>query len=113
MRVTYHDPCHLAHAQRIFEHPRRLIQSIPGIHYIELPESTWCCGSAGVYNITHRETADLLLERKIENIQKVKPDIVLTSNPGCLLQLRFGIERFGIHTELLHLATFLRKAYCE
>ncbi len=112
-RVTYHDACHLVHAQKVSDQPRRLIKSLPDVHYVELPESTWCCGSAGVYNITHAETADLLLDRKMQNLLEIDPDIVVTSNPGCMLQLRLGIERYGIHSELLHLATFLRRACCE
>ena len=111
-RVTYHDACHLVHSQKISEQPRRLIKSIPSIEYVELPESSWCCGSAGIYNITHYDTAIQLLDRKIENIKKVEPDIIVTGNPGCFVQLEYGLEREGKHIELLHLATFLRRAFC-
>ncbi len=111
-RVTYHDACHLVHSQKISEQPRRLIKSIPSIKYVELPESSWCCGSAGIYNITHYDTAMQLLDRKIENIKKVGPDIIVTGNPGCLVQLEYGLQREDMHVELLHLATFLRRACC-
>ncbi len=112
-RVTYHDACHLVHAQKVFDQPRQLIRSIPNLEYVELPESTWCCGSAGLYNITHYQTADELLKRKLKNIRDIRADVVVTSNPGCLLQLRLGLERKGVQTELLHLATFLRRACCD
>lgn len=111
-RVTYHDACHLVHSQKISDQPRKLLKSIPSVEYVELPEATWCCGSAGIYNITHYETAMQLLDRKIENIRKVNPDIIVTGNPGCLVQLEYGLRREGMHVELLHLATFLRRACC-
>ena len=68
LNVTYHEPCHLVHAQQIHKQPRELINSIKGIKFYELLESTWCCGSAGIYNITHYEDSMKLLERKMENI---------------------------------------------
>jgi glycolate oxidase iron-sulfur subunit len=112
-RVTYHDACHLVHSQKISEEPRKLIRLIPSVEFVELPESTWCCGSAGVYNITHYDTAMELLDRKIKNIRRVDPDIIVTSNPGCLVQLEYGLRKEGMNIELLHLATFLRRACCE
>jgi glycolate oxidase iron-sulfur subunit len=112
-RVTYHDACHLVHSQKIFDQPRKLIKSLPGIDYVSLPESTWCCGSAGIYNITHFDTSMQLLNRKIENIKTVEPDIIVTGNPGCLIQLEHGLRDQGLNIELLHLATFLRRACCE
>lgn len=111
-RVTYHDACHLVHAQKVSEQPRKLIKAVPDVQFFELPESTWCCGSAGVYNITHTETADQLLERKMASIRKINPDIIVTSNPGCLLQIQVGVEKYRMQTEILHLATFLRRACC-
>jgi glycolate oxidase iron-sulfur subunit len=111
-KVTYHDACHLIHAQRISDQPRKLIKSIAGIKYIELQESTWCCGSAGVFNITHYDDSMQILKRKIDNIKQANPDILVTGNPGCLLQLQHGIKQEGLNVELLHTATFLRRA-CE
>ena len=111
-RVTYHDACHLVHSQKISDQPRHLIKSIPSVQYVELPEASWCCGSAGIYNITHFDTATQLLERKVENIRNVAPDIVVTGNPGCLVQLQYGLDKAGLHAELLHLATFLKRACC-
>ncbi len=110
-RVTYHDACHLVHTQKVSRQPRELIKQIPGIDYRELPESTWCCGSAGIYNIVRYDDSMRLLERKIANVKHVQPDILVTGNPGCLLQLQYGLEREGLSIELLHTATFLRQAY--
>ncbi len=111
VRVTYHDACHLVHAQKVNEQPRRLIQSIRGVQYVELPESTWCCGSAGIYNITHYADSMQLLDRKIANIKSINPQIVVTGNPGCLIQLKYGTRRANLPVEVMHTATFLRKAY--
>ena len=109
-RVTYHDACHLVHSQRISRQPRELLQAISGIEFIELPESTWCCGSAGIYNIDRYDDSMRFLERKITNIKKIRPDIIVTGNPGCLLQMQHGLEREGMNIQLMHTATFLRRA---
>jgi glycolate oxidase iron-sulfur subunit len=109
-KVTYHDACHLVHAQHISEQPRKLIKSIAGIEYIELRESTWCCGSAGIYNITHYNDSMQILRRKIDNIKQASPDIVITGNPGCLIQILHGLNQEKMRIELLHTATFLRRA---
>ena len=110
--VSYHDACHLVHTQKISRQPRDLIRSIPGIDYVELPESTWCCGSAGIYNVVHYDDAMKLLDRKTENIEKVHPDILVTGNPGCMLQIQHGLRQKGMNVELMHTATFLWRA-CE
>ncbi len=110
-RVTYHDPCHLVHTQKIHSQPRELIRSVPDIEYVELPESTWCCGSAGIYNVIQHEDSKKLLERKLANISKTKADILVTGNPGCMAQLAYGLRSAGSNVRLLHLATFLREAY--
>ena len=112
-RVTYHDACHLAHSQKITEQPRKLVRAVPTIEFSELPESSWCCGSAGTYNITHYEASMQLLERKLDNVKKISPQILVTSNPGCLIQLKYGMDRDGLEVELLHIATFLRRACCD
>ena len=111
-RITYHDACHLVHTQKVSQQPRELIKAIPGIMYTELPESTWCCGSAGIYNITHYDDSMKLLDRKVENIEMVQPDIVVTGNPGCMLQIQHGLRQKGLNIELMHTATFLWRA-CE
>lgn len=108
LRVTCHDACHLAHAQRITAPPRRLVQSVAGANYVELPEADVCCGSAGSYNLTEPGMAGRLQDRKIQNILNSKADIVVTTNPGCLLQMQAGLAKAGAdRVRALHLADFL------
>ncbi len=93
--VTYQDACHLAHAQRITAPPRRLLESIPGLEIREMAESSLCCGSAGIYNVTQPEMAQRLQRRKVDRVLEVAPEIVATANPGCALQIRNGLDRAG------------------
>ena len=93
--VTYQDACHLAHAQRITAPPRRLLAAIPGLELREMAESSLCCGSAGIYNVTQPEMAQKLQRRKVERILEVAPRTVATANPGCALQMRNGLDRAG------------------
>lgn len=110
-RVTYHDACHLAHAQRIVREPRQLIRRVAGTGFVELPESDVCCGSAGTYNLTEPAMAERLQSRKVENILKSGATVVVTTNPGCLLQIRAGLERAGAnHIRVMHLADFLAES---
>jgi glycolate oxidase iron-sulfur subunit len=111
VRVAYHDACHLAHGQKIREQPRRLLRRILGVELVELEESDWCCGSAGIYNITHPEMADRLLNRKMKHIRQAAPDIIVTGNPGCLLQIQNGIRKEGKTIETLHPVELLDRAY--
>ncbi|NTV84467.1 MAG: (Fe-S)-binding protein, partial [Bacteroidales bacterium] len=87
---TYHESCHLAHGQKIIAQPRAVLLAIPGLKLVELPESNWCCGSAGIYNLTQPEMAGQLLERKLDHIEQTGATMVATANPGCLLQLVNG-----------------------
>jgi len=96
--VTYHESCHLTHGQKVVTQPRKVLAAIPGLHVTELPESNWCCGSAGIYNITQPEQSAKLLERKLGNIHKTKATTVATSNPGCHMQLAFGLKA---HKEMM------------
>jgi glycolate oxidase iron-sulfur subunit len=107
-RVTYHDACHLAHTQKIVQQPRELLKSITSYEFVELPEANWCCGSAGIYNIVQHESSMELLKRKIDNIKSIKPDVVVTANPGCMVQIQYGLRKEGIDIELVHTATFLK-----
>lgn len=111
--VTYHDACHLVHTQKISRQPRELLQNIPGIKLIELPESSWCCGSAGIYNVVRHEDSMKILDRKMENIKSTEAEIVVTANPGCHLQLEYGIEKNGLKMEVLHPVSILSRAYPE
>lgn len=109
-RVVYHDACHLAHAQGVREQPRRLLRSIPGLELQEMPESDHCCGSAGIYNLTHPDMADRLLERKISHIPE-PVDAVAMGNPGCMLQIAQGMVRSDKHGRVVHTVSLLAEAY--
>lgn len=102
LTVTYHEPCHLAHAQRVREAPRTLLRAIPGVRLVELPESDLCCGSAGVYNLMEPEIAGQLLARKLDRIAATGAEVVATGNPGCLLQLRRGLADRGLVVRAHH-----------
>jgi glycolate oxidase iron-sulfur subunit len=90
--VVYHDACHLGHAQKIRSEPRRVLRSIPGVELVELPEAEICCGSAGIYNMLQPEAAAALGRRKADNIRGTGADVLVTANPGCLLQIRKYLE---------------------
>jgi glycolate oxidase iron-sulfur subunit len=109
-RVSYHDACHLVHTQKISAQPRELLKMVPGIEYVELPEASWCCGSAGIYNIVRYDDSMKMLDRKVDNIQVIHPDVIVTGNPGCMLQIQHGLKEKGMNVELMHTATFLWRA---
>ena len=103
LRVAYHDACHLQHAQAVSSEPRQVLSIIPELEVCEVPENGLCCGSAGIYNLVEPETADELGSRKAENVLAVKPDAVVSSNPGCLLQIRSALDRQGRPLRTMHL----------
>ena len=111
LRVAYDDPCHLLHGQKIREQPRTLLRQVPALQLLEVPESDWCCGSAGIYNLLHPETAQALLDRKMAHLASVQPQLIVTGNPGCILQLRQGVARHGLAAEVLHPVEVLARAY--
>ncbi|WP_026960747.1 (Fe-S)-binding protein [Alicyclobacillus herbarius] len=108
--ITYHDACHLCHAQGIRRQPREVLTSIPGLNMVPLPDSERCCGSAGIYNLTHPEMANQLLERKMDDIPE-DVDAVVMGNPGCMLQIRLGVYRRGVNLDVLHTVQLLDEAY--
>lgn len=110
-KVTYHEACHLCHGQKITVQPREVLNAIPNVELVELPESNWCCGSAGVYNLTQPEMAGELLERKLKHIRSTGATIVATANPGCLLHLQNGVNRNREDLRLVHPVTLLAEAY--
>lgn len=110
-RVTYHESCHLCHGQKVSQQPREILQAIPDMEFVELEESSWCCGSAGIYNITQPEQAGKLLTRKLNNIEKTGASIVATANPGCHLQLHNGLRSRGNSAEVVHPISLLARAY--
>ncbi len=107
LEVTYHEACHLVHTQKISEEPKSVLKQIRGIKLIPLNEATWCCGSAGIYNIVNYDSSMLILQRKMNNIKSTNAKIVLTGNPGCLGQIRYGTEKFGLNVEVIHPVTLL------
>jgi glycolate oxidase iron-sulfur subunit len=111
MTVTYHDPCHVVHGQKIKKEPRQLLAQVPGLTLVELPESDWCCGSAGIYNLTQPEMAARLLARKIGHVESTGAQAVVTANPGCILQIQQGLRERGREVAVLHLVEILDKAY--
>ncbi len=108
--VTYHDPCHLSRYQGITRQPRELIRRIPGVEYRELPEADWCCGGAGSYSMSHYDLSMRILERKMRNIEATGAQIVVTPCPACIMQLRYGAQKFDVQVEVLHLCELLRRA---
>ena len=110
-KVTYHEACHLVHTQKVSCQPRQLIQLIPGIEFVELPEATWCCGSAGIYNVVRYDDSMKILDRKINNLAFTKADIVVTANPGCHLQLQYGISKYRLNMEVVHPVSLLARSY--
>lgn len=110
-RVTYQDSCHLGHAQKIRAAPRKLLAAVPGLEFVELKESEICCGSAGIYNVVHNDLAEKILASKMRRIDETKADLILTANPGCLLQLRAGVSRAGGERRVLHVVELLDEAY--
>ena len=111
MTCTYHDPCHVVHGQKIKSEPRRLLAQIPGLRLVELPESDWCCGSAGIYNLTQPEMATRLLHRKVGHVLETSAEAVVTANPGCILQIQAGLGAHQSPVRVLHLVEILDRAY--
>ncbi|MDW8029533.1 MAG: heterodisulfide reductase-related iron-sulfur binding cluster [Armatimonadota bacterium] len=113
MKVTYHDPCHLAHGQNVRQQPRNLIRQVPEVEFVELPESDWCCGGAGAYSLLQPEMSEMVLERKIANIKSTGAEAVITSNIVCMMQLWYGIQKHKLNVRLITIADFLRAALPE
>jgi glycolate oxidase iron-sulfur subunit len=107
--VTYHEACHLAHGQKVRKPPREILRAIPGVELRELTESDWCCGSAGIYNLTQPKMARQLLDRKVRHILETGASVVATANPGCIIQIAAGLEGKGVR--ILHPVELLAKAY--
>jgi len=109
--VTYQDSCHLAHGQRIRSAPRELLRQVPGLTLKEMPMSDLCCGSAGIYNVVHTDMALALLEKKMRSVNSTGAERIVTANPGCMLQLRAGVERHGHGQRVSHVVEVLDEAY--
>ncbi len=111
LKVTYHEPCHLVHGQRVRVEPRTAIKAVPGIQFVELKESDMCCGSAGIYNLIHPKESRQLLDRKLDRIAESGAEIVVSGNTGCLIQLEAGIRRRGMSVRVAHPVELIASSY--
>ncbi len=109
--VTYHDACHLAHGQKVRQEPRTILKAIPGLQFVELKESDFCCGSAGIYNLLYPDLAQQFLDRKIERIKESGAEMVVSGNPGCSLQIEKGLKERGLSIRVLHPVELLDWSY--
>lgn len=109
--VTYQDSCHLAHGQKIKLAPRKLLGAIPGLQFREMPMADLCCGSAGIYNILQSEMADNILKHKMDTIRTTRAEVIVTANPGCMLQLAAGAKLYGSGQRVAHVVEVLDEAY--
>ncbi len=111
MKVTYQDACHLAHAQGIKDAPRRLLRLVPGLELKEMAESSLCCGSGALYNVTQGESSKGLRTRKVRNAGRTQAEVLVTANPGCYIQIKQGLKEAGSTMQVLHIADLLDQAY--
>ncbi|MEE8200546.1 MAG: (Fe-S)-binding protein [Candidatus Acidoferrales bacterium] len=111
IRVTYQDSCHLVHGQKIRSAPRELLRAIPGVELVEMKLADHCCGSAGIYNLVNPEISNLLLQEKMECARATGAQVIVTANPGCILQLRAGVQQFATGQQVLHLVELLDRGY--
>ncbi len=110
LRVTYQDSCHLLHGQKISAAPRTLIRAVQEVELVEMAQGDQCCGSAGVYNVTETRAALDILSAKMENIRATRAQVIVTANPGCILQLRAGADIHGTGQEVMHVVELLDRA---
>jgi glycolate oxidase iron-sulfur subunit len=110
--ITYHDSCHLCHGQKVYNQPRDIVKSIPGFEFRECTEATWCCGSAGIYNITQPRTAAWLQRRKLTHLRATGAAVIATANPGCHMQIVNALSADGgSQPRVVHPVVLLAEAY--
>ena len=107
--VTYHDPCHASRGQGLVAEPRKILESLPGVEYRELPEADWCCGGAGSYALSHFDIAMKILERKIDNVAKTGAGVLATSCPACIVQLAYGVRKRNLPVRVCHLSELVHE----
>lgn len=111
LRVTYQDPCHLVHGQGIRDQPRALLKRIPGLTLVEMQDSDVCCGSAGIYNLTHPDLSQRVLATKMDSVLATGAQAIVAPNPGCAMQLAFGARNRGVDLRVVHVVDLLDQAY--
>jgi glycolate oxidase iron-sulfur subunit len=111
LRATLVDSCHLRHGQRIVRQPRQLLQAIPGLMLVELQQPEMCCGSAGIYNIVQADTANQVLDAKMNDVAATNAEMVVTANTGCHMQMIYGVRKAGLRAEVVHLVELLDRSY--
>jgi glycolate oxidase iron-sulfur subunit len=104
---VYQDACHLAHGQRIRTQPRALLRAIEGVTIVEIADAERCCGSAGIYNVTQPDISRELQRQKVAAIVAARPDVVVSANPGCILQFVAGLRAAGSSVPVVHIMRFL------
>ncbi len=111
--ITYQDSCHLKNGQKTFNEPRQLLQAIEGVQFVEMHDAGHCCGSAGIYNLVESDMSMQILDYKMEQTKQTNAKTVVTTNPGCLLQMKLGIEREGLSDKMdaVHIVELLIEAY--
>ncbi len=110
VRVTYQDSCHLVHGQKVREAPRKLIRAIPGVELVEMAMADYCCGSAGSYNVTETQASLAILAEKMKHARATGAPVIVTANPGCLLQMRAGTQIHSTGQEVVHVMELLDRA---
>ena len=110
-KITYHDPCHLSHYQKLTEPPRTILKSIPGAEFIELEEADTCCGAAGSYAFKNYDLSMKVLDRKMDNVEKTGADILVSSCPACVMQLSSGVRQRKLPVDVLEITEILDRAY--
>lgn len=109
--ATYQDSCHLAHGQRVRTQPRKLLRAVPGLQFREMPMSDLCCGSAGIYNVIQNDMAMTILKSKMDYVNMTSAEVIVTANPGCMLQLQAGARLHGKGQRVAHVVEILDEAY--
>lgn len=108
-RVTYQRSCHMTNVQKVTKEPVQLLKGIPHIDFVEMEQADMCCGSAGIYNIVNYEASMEILDKKMRDVKETKATTIITTNPGCLLQMKLGIERENLQQNVraMHLVEYL------
>jgi glycolate oxidase iron-sulfur subunit len=111
VKVTYHDPCHLANAQGITKQPRELLQRIPGVEFVEMGEANRCCGGSGTYSVTHYDMSMKILDRKMDSAMETGAQKIATCCPSCMMQLKYGTVKHNWNVEVIHPIELLNDYY--